>query len=56
MAAKLPDALEDEIEALIKNNMNRVEFPTGSSVGRIKYRKDARENISIMQFGQFRWI
>ena len=40
---KLPDALEDEIEALIKNNMNRVEFPTGSSVGRIKYRKDARE-------------
>ena len=40
---KLPDALEDEIEALIKNNMNSVEFPTGSSVGRIKYRKDARE-------------
>ena len=40
---KLPDALEDEIEALIKNNMNRVEFPTGSSVGRIKYRKDTKE-------------
>ena len=51
---KLPDALEDEIEALIKNNMNRVEFPTGSSVGRIKYRKDAREeyiNHSIQAVG-----
>ena len=51
---KLPDALEDEIEALIKNNMNRVEFPTGSSVGRIKYRKDAREEY--INHGQFRWI
>ena len=40
---KLPDALEDEIEALIKNNMKGVNFPTGSGVGKIKYRTDARE-------------
>lgn len=40
---KLPDALEDEIEALIKNNMDGVKFPTGSGVGKIKYRTDARE-------------
>ena len=40
---KLPDALEDEIEALIKNNMEGVKFPTGSGVGKIKYRTDARE-------------
>lgn len=40
---KLPDELEDEIEALIKNNMDGVKFPTGSGVGKIKYRTDARE-------------
>lgn len=40
---KLPDELEDEIEALIKNNMEGVKFPTGSGVGKIKYRTDARE-------------
>ena len=40
---KLPDALEDEIEALIKNGMKDVKFPTGASVGKIKYRTDARE-------------
>lgn len=40
---KLPDALEDEIEALIKSDMNGIKFPTGSSVGKIKYRTDARE-------------
>ncbi len=40
---KLPDALEDEIEALIKNNMKDINFPTGASVGKIKYRTDARE-------------
>lgn len=40
---KLPDSLEDEIEALIKNGMPGVEFPTGSRVGKIKYRTDARE-------------
>lgn len=40
---KLPDTLEDEIEALIKNNMAGVKFPTGSGVGKVKYRTDARE-------------
>ena len=40
---KLPDALEDEIELLIKNGMKDVQFPTGPSVGKIKYRTDARE-------------
>lgn len=40
---KLPDALEDEIEELIRSGMEGVKFPTGSSVGKIKYRTDARE-------------
>ncbi len=40
---KLPDEMEDEIEALIKSNMKGVRFPTGSGVGKIKYRTDARE-------------
>ena len=40
---KLPDELEDEIEALIRRNMAGVKFPTGSGVGKIKYRTDARE-------------
>ena len=40
---KLSDDLEDEIDALIKNNMQGVKFPTGSGVGKVKYRTDARE-------------
>lgn len=40
---KLPDETEDEIEALIKNGMKDVLFPTGAQVGKIKYRTDARE-------------
>ena len=40
---KLSDELEDEIEALIKNDMAGVKFPIGSGVGKIKYRNDARE-------------
>ena len=40
---KLPDALEDEIEAIIKNGMNGIRFPIGPNVGKIKYRTDARE-------------
>lgn len=40
---KLPDELEDEIEALIKSHMEGVNFPMGSGVGKIKYRTDARE-------------
>ena len=40
---KLPDALEDEIEAMIRDNMQGVKFPIGPGVGKIKYRTDARE-------------
>lgn len=40
---KLPDELEDEIETLIQSGMQDVKFPTGSGVGKIKYRTDARE-------------
>ncbi len=40
---KLPDALEDEIEALIRSGMKDVQFPTGPSVGKVKYRTDAKE-------------
>ena len=40
---KLPDALEDEIEEQIKNNMKDIKFPIGSGVGRIKVRTEARE-------------
>lgn len=40
---KLSDALEDEIEALIRNNMKDIVLPVGSGVGRIDYRFDLRE-------------
>ncbi len=40
---KLPDALEDEIEAQIKSNMKDIKFPIGPGVGRIKTRTEARE-------------
>lgn len=40
---KLPDALEEEIEELIRENMPGVMFPTGPGVGKVKYRTDARE-------------
>lgn len=40
---KLPDALEDEIDALIHSGMQDVKFPTGTGIGKIKYRTDARE-------------
>lgn len=40
---KLPDALEDEIEEVIRNGMRGIKFPIGPGVGKIKYRKDARE-------------
>lgn len=51
---KLPDELEDEIEELIKNGMRGVKFPTGSGVGKVKYRTDAREeyiNHAIQSVG-----
>ena len=37
------NSMEDEIEELIRNGMRGVEFPTGTMVGKIKYRTDARE-------------
>ncbi len=40
---KLADSMEDEIEALIRSGMKDVKFPIGSSVGKVKYRTDARE-------------
>lgn len=40
---KLPDEMEDEIEKLIRTNMEGVTFPTGKALGRVKYRTDARE-------------
>ncbi len=40
---KLPDELEDEIEALIRENMQDIKFPVGLGVGKVKYRTDARE-------------
>lgn len=41
---KLPDAMEDEIEAIIKNDMKDLVFPTGTEIGSITYRTDARED------------
>lgn len=40
---KLPDAMEDEIEEMIRGNMPGIKFPIGPGVGKIKYRTDARE-------------
>ena len=40
---KLPDALEDEIERLIRADLKGIEFPIGPGVGKVKYRTDARE-------------
>ncbi len=38
---KLPDAVEDEIEAEIRSNMADIDFPTGDGVGKIEYRMEA---------------
>lgn len=47
---KLSDALEDEIEELIRNNMKDVVLPIGSGVGRIDYRFDLRgEYVKFMK-------
>ncbi len=40
---KLPDEMEDEIEHQIEHGMKDIQFPIGTGVGKIKYRKDARE-------------
>lgn len=41
---KLSDSLEDEIEALIENNMCNVNMPIGVEVGRVDYKTDAKED------------
>lgn len=41
---KLSDSLEDEIEALINNQMKDIVFPIGSEIGSIKYKTDAKED------------
>ncbi len=40
---KLSDELEDEIQALIENEMDDVTFPIGSGIGKIDYRFDIRD-------------
>ena len=40
---KLPDSVEDEIEDIINNGLDRLPVPTGTDVGKIEYRTDARE-------------
>lgn len=40
---KLPDSLEDEIEALIKSDMEGIDFPTGTDIGRVEYNYDAKD-------------
>ncbi|MCR5650057.1 MAG: phosphoglucosamine mutase [Lachnospiraceae bacterium] len=49
---KLSDEIEDRIEEMIRSGMKDVPTPTGSGVGKVKYRTDAREeyiNHSIKQ-------
>lgn len=47
---KLSDALEDEIEALVKSDMKDVAMPIGSGIGKVSYRFDAREEyVSFMK-------
>lgn len=40
---KLSDQLEDEIQTLIENDMNDIEFPIGSGIGKVEYRFDIRD-------------
>lgn len=40
---KLSDQLEDEIESYINNDMQGIQMPMGSGVGRIEYRPEAKE-------------
>jgi len=51
---KLPDELEDEIENIVHSGMKGIKLPIGASVGKIKYRSDAREeyiNHAIQKVG-----
>lgn len=41
---KLSDAMEDEIEALIRGGMEDIPKPVGTLLGKVKYRLDARED------------
>ena len=38
---KLPDAIEDEIEALIKDDCKSIETPTGTAIGRVMNRRES---------------
>ena len=40
---KLSDELEDEIQRLIEEDMDEVDFPIGTGIGRIDYRFDMRD-------------
>ncbi len=40
---KLPDEMEDEIEALIRSDMSGVELPAGSNIGQVEYCFDMRD-------------
>ena len=40
---KLPDAVEDEIEALIASDMEGVDFKVGTEIGKIEYQMDAAD-------------
>ena len=40
---KLSDSLEDEIQALIENNMEDVKLPTGAEIGKVDFRFDMGE-------------
>lgn len=40
---KLPDAVEDEIEKLISENCESIEKPTGTEIGKIEYKYDAKD-------------
>ncbi len=40
---KLSDQLEDEIQALIENDMDDVTFPIGSGIGKVEYRFDIKD-------------
>jgi phosphoglucosamine mutase len=46
---KLSDELEDEIEALIKSDMDGVEFPIGPGIGKVEYRFDIRDEYVEFQ-------
>jgi phosphoglucosamine mutase len=46
---KLSDELEDEIEALIRNNLEGVDFPIGPGIGKVEYRFDIRDEYIEFQ-------